>query len=1433
MVYIFFVQSGDMTTFDKEISIMQSVEDLKDKIAENIGIPKEQQVLLVSGGESLDSKKNLCSYMAGTDTNPIYLFSTNYDVCNLGILKNLNYCDKDLKQKLIDSMKLPVSLETVTLRTQLAIEYHEVAKKQLEFCETMVHEQHLQQQGWSAVIANLDDIISEFRKRWDLFLKFYDEFMTERKTYYDILAHFQEDKDILMRVPVIDILLEMQREPMDSSKLSEVTNASQENDSKETTLYEWISSDSKNSLEKLHEECLSKLEKFEMNIMPILQKNVCDTLKSAEAPERKEIEGLGKRLFDLEELLSKIKKYVEHQSDMAQAFQQNRNSASQAKDLSILPDLCTTHERQLEYIKKYHQKLMDDRDRVIKAKHELSKSLCVRIGWVQSIENKLWELDSHLVYFHECLQRLRKHIEVFQQVHLAPSTYVNSIVEVVRRRSFSQLFLLWASNLACQQLTIYNEELTRRKEFNAQFEGHFLNALFPGMGDVPPAFATEAPAMFDAKLPDITQEDIEKLKKDLPDFADSLTLPDMEHVTNFFLGKNPLTKESDKEKVDDTKAVEEKLIQAVSDVGLASNLDKNLLKATGSETCLVTAHALQNIRSGCESETDTEEFEKVVQSPLELTFPQEAASGVSPASQMKEKQELFRSIEVRNQVLPPKKPPRSFHRAAQSFDIDPLQRTLSISTNESFTNIKNMSLDSIDELSSIKNFSNTSESYFNSHCNQTTSRDHPNFPTSTSSLHLSEAASLSNLLKSTVTSHYGNSSLMLGRSKSVSPQSPREGIFQDNASPQMGHQPDFVNDEFYIDESLPSSVGTGNSQGSEFVRQLDTANIVVAMLQDNLQISRSEYEKVKAVLMKVDVLARQDMERLRDDLKNLTAYFLAQSEEFSNLHDNLGGSWRSLVDEVAKNEKDIADVLLKEHEAEKESYRYNLLEKDEIIAKLEKEKKVIEERNEELSRELKNLEEKFDEEMSINQKIIDNLDDELKLKDFISQKSIKALSERIGSPYIYNAFGSQATRKLEAIGKWISLPNMHKDESGELLCCLPSHDILTQREHDNELARNYFDQKARYEELMTAKCEQVYERAERDFEIRLQTMTKRIVDEKEKQIDLLRERDRNLNLEVTKLKITLQQLAENQQQPVDMNVRIAIDDLNKEKERLQEEVRKIKAEREHLMTASVSVCEEKLDASTSPPETAMPYDLSRSEISPRQRRLNIDTCRAGDIVLVLWDAKHHNYKILQESKHIYFLHSDSLEVLGLTIVDNNPNKAHCIGEVIDKEYCHARKNRRLGEYTEFISEKDGSVKARDEVIYREYVAFVTFYDTSNGNRYKVPKGTKFFRVKVKPIDVAHHGRSMSASHSTMSTFEPVQEESPNVATDPSKQEQVKIASDRIVVEHPEEIKPASVEKNFAEDSGIVENVEQAMAAVEDIDKLRDDRVLPLTFDLGC
>lgn len=50
---------------------------LKEVIAQMCRIPSDKQVLLVSGGESLELNARVCSYSAGTDTNPIYLFSKN------------------------------------------------------------------------------------------------------------------------------------------------------------------------------------------------------------------------------------------------------------------------------------------------------------------------------------------------------------------------------------------------------------------------------------------------------------------------------------------------------------------------------------------------------------------------------------------------------------------------------------------------------------------------------------------------------------------------------------------------------------------------------------------------------------------------------------------------------------------------------------------------------------------------------------------------------------------------------------------------------------------------------------------------------------------------------------------------------------------------------------------------------------------------------------------------------------------------------------------------------------------------------------------------------------------------------------------------------------------------------------------------------------
>ena len=50
---------------------------------------------------------------------------------------------------------------------------------------------------------------------------------------------------------------------------------------------------------------------------------------------------------------------------------------------------------------------------------------------------------------------------------------------------------------------VWEREVGTRKSFLQQFSQHFLTALFPGMDDLPPDFATCPPQPFDEDLPKV------------------------------------------------------------------------------------------------------------------------------------------------------------------------------------------------------------------------------------------------------------------------------------------------------------------------------------------------------------------------------------------------------------------------------------------------------------------------------------------------------------------------------------------------------------------------------------------------------------------------------------------------------------------------------------------------------------------------------------------------------------------------------------------------------------------------------------------------------------------------------------------------------------------------------------------------------------------
>ncbi len=59
----------------------------------------------------------------------------------------------------------------------------EVAKKLCLFCERLVHDEHLQHQGWAAIMANLDDCTLSYQK---LLMKFDTAYTNYQKDFEDI-----------------------------------------------------------------------------------------------------------------------------------------------------------------------------------------------------------------------------------------------------------------------------------------------------------------------------------------------------------------------------------------------------------------------------------------------------------------------------------------------------------------------------------------------------------------------------------------------------------------------------------------------------------------------------------------------------------------------------------------------------------------------------------------------------------------------------------------------------------------------------------------------------------------------------------------------------------------------------------------------------------------------------------------------------------------------------------------------------------------------------------------------------------------------------------------------------------------------------------------------------------------------------------------------
>uniref|UniRef100_A0A6G1SNZ5 RB1-inducible coiled-coil protein 1 n=1 Tax=Aceria tosichella TaxID=561515 RepID=A0A6G1SNZ5_9ACAR len=209
MLYVFQVDTGTMMTFDMKL-VTETVAYLKKTIAMKTDIPEDKQVLLISGGESLTNTQRICSYSsAGTDTSPIFLFAKINIEAQQPPQPSIEFDDDTDMMEMIEScMSMQPSLDTLVARTELAADLNEQASKQRETCEKLVHDQHLQQQGWAAVTANLEDLTRAFKNKSEMLLLAFNEFTKCKSRHEELLKKFSDDMKQLDAVPILPTLLE-------------------------------------------------------------------------------------------------------------------------------------------------------------------------------------------------------------------------------------------------------------------------------------------------------------------------------------------------------------------------------------------------------------------------------------------------------------------------------------------------------------------------------------------------------------------------------------------------------------------------------------------------------------------------------------------------------------------------------------------------------------------------------------------------------------------------------------------------------------------------------------------------------------------------------------------------------------------------------------------------------------------------------------------------------------------------------------------------------------------------------------------------------------------------------------------------------------------------------------------------------------------------
>ncbi|KAK6179560.1 hypothetical protein SNE40_011889 [Patella caerulea] len=1425
MLYIFLVDTGTMMTFDMNLA-MESVSKLQTVICKACHISEDKQVLLISGGESLDPHARVGRYSAGTDTNPIYLFSKSTIEAATPPSPSIHYgSDVDLQSQVEGSLIMPPAYETVVSRTQLAVQFRDVDEDELRACMNLVHDQHLQQQGWAAVVANLEDITIALQQRSNIFQAAYSEYLEKRDQYVETLSQIGESLHLQTKIPLLSCLPTNQ----DGNQQITVLETSSKADSEEvdslptcSTLFQWINSqDPHHSLQDMVDRCIKAAEQFDESVADTLSKEVSGATEAVSNASMKEVKGLEDRLYGLDQIMSGARKIVEEQSDMAKGFVQNQSRVTNLRDKSILPDLCASHKKQLVAMLNNHKKLRDIKKKCRMAKEELAVNLHTRLRWVMFVEKKICDVDGKLTIYHESLRRLHKQLDIMRQIEEAPKVYAQLVVEVVRRRMFSLQFMEWANNLAEETKHLHTEEVKRRQSFQHEIGKHFLQSLFQGFEDLPPPYASEAPTEFDQNLPVITAQDVEMLRDAVPELQDIFKVPN----------DIPVSQRMSFQTVGTSVSFHKETDQLFP--GSTNTSDIDILHASGEH---LFVH-IDSSKMSLGEQVKTCEPSEIIISPQTVSTVEKPDFPIPQSLSETLTQEMSSQVKgesVKGEVMipSPKKQTDSSELigSSASGDID-TRRSIESDTQISDKsvgkcavrkghNVKGHALsDTSPEIETSQEFS-TADYYFDESMPSSMIDSPPNKSATSEKAHSSSGSVRREIimgLEKELGLRQQNITNLELKLKSMNLVFKKDlpclkedflklkdlvkvehKTFGDNFLQIQKQMSDVLEkyskhvDQSYLEltktmkqehlaetQELKTIIATEQETIEKLKEDMDAMKKVIeeqkvsltnleSKSSTELNEMRSQNKKTIEELQQKHLLELElELDKLRVDLNDE----LVQHETMvQNLQEKLKQSEEKVETSVREKETTVEDLnrkfqiekeeitkileenFTKQKESEIEKLKGELLdEQNTKIKQSEKEtSQIFSEKIETLKKEF--FEEKETDITNLTQELNDKHEDNiLEITEKLTKEKEAALNElresldKIQSDKILKIQQGFAVEKekLEEKAKQDIKQTQDEEQQTEELKQDTAEELRLledklETDYKQKLEKALKDEKDRHT-IEIYNLQMQYEKDREDSlnsfkrsmvaekQVQFNEAVEKVSREKDKTIEELHQLVERMKIEIESQKSSLEKIDQkDQEEDLEEIWNQRLQQKEKEfsamKHNLEDELalsrQQVAQYQQQLMgTSEMSSTHTEEGATCSESVYKLPVgDLEKNlklkdmEISKLQEKImemsmtastrvvaqdkvSITSCKIGDLVLLCLDEPHDQYIVFTVRTTLHFLHSDCLEILGLKTAAGEPRKSWILAEITDKEYCQAKKSQ---------------------------------------NRFKVPVGTKFYRVKAKP-----------------------------------------------------------------------------------------------------